>query len=94
MDRVIGAVVIAIGVLAFGIGVLLARTHVRLAHRAHQRTTALQTIMPESWNAWFLGGFSVLTAGTSRLWAVGAWLVWTLAGLGLVGLGIRVLARV
>jgi len=94
MDRVIGSVVITIGVLAFGVGILLARTRLRLAHRAHQRTAALYAAMPESWSAWFLGGFSTLTAGTSRLWAVGAWLVWTLAGLGLLGLGVRLLARV
>ena len=93
MDVVIGVFVVTAGVLAAGIGVLVAQDRWRLARRAHRHVAALYDGMPEGWGSWFVGGFSALTTGTRSLWAFAAWMAWTLAGLGLAGLGLRLLAH-
>ena len=91
MDQVIGGFVCAAGLLAAGIGVLMGQDRWHSARRAHQKVAALYETMPEGWSCWFVGGFSGLTAATRFLWAFAAWAGWTLAGVGLAGLGLRLL---
>ena len=83
--------VIATGALAASIGILSARRRIWIARRAHQRTQTLYASIPEGWNFWFVGGFARLTMGTRWLWAAASWLAWTVAGMCLIALGVRLL---
>lgn len=87
MERVLGLSIITIGALVASVGVVSARERVRHARRAHQKTEAVYAAMPEDWSSWFLGGFSGLAMGTLWLRAAAGWLVWTLAGVCLIGFG-------
>ena len=86
-----GGVLIVMGLVAAGVGMVLARHGFRAAHRTYHRTTSLSAATPEGWDAWFLGGFSGMTMGIRWLSTVAAWLAWTAAGVGLVGLGFRLM---
>lgn len=85
---------VATGVIAACVGMVVATMRLQAAHRAYARTVARRTLSPIGWDDWFLLGFSGVTMGTRGLSAVAAWLFWTLGGLGLIGLGIRVFHRV
>jgi len=90
----VSGLVITMGLISAGVGIAVAASRLRTARRAYRRTAALQTAMSEGWGAWFVGGFSGMTMGTQWLSAVTAWFIWTLAGLGLITLGIRLFSRV
>lgn len=90
----IGGLTIVIGLIAAGTGLTMAANRLQFARRAFRRTTALYASAPESWNAWYLGGFTQLSMGTRWLEAGAVWLAWTLAGLVLIGLGLRLLSYV
>ena len=92
-QAVMGGLVVVLGLLALGVGVLLAQQNLRAAHRSHQKTAALSAATLESWDAWFLGGFCGVTMGLRWLSAVVSWLAWTLGGLSLIWLGIRLFGR-
>jgi hypothetical protein len=81
------------GLLAAGVGIAIAQQVVRTTLRAQQRLSTLSTTVVEGWDAWFIGGFSGVTAGFSWLYAVGVFALWATAGLGLMGLGIRLITR-
>lgn len=83
----------ATGILAAGVGIAVAQHVVRTSQRAHHRLAALSTTLVEGWDAWFVGGFSGLTAGLSWVVAVAAWGLWTVTGLALVGFGVRLITR-
>jgi hypothetical protein len=86
------AIVAGLAVAGVGLGVAARRLHV--ARRASRRTQALRAGIPESWNAWYLRGFSGVTIGTQWLSAAVVWLVWTLAGAALITFGIRLFDHV
>ena len=90
----IGGLTIATGLIAAGIGLTMAMNRLQIARRAYRRTTALHASAPESWNAWYLGGFTQLSMGTRWLSAGAVWLAWTAAGVVLIGLGLRLLSHV
>ena len=91
---VMGAMVIATGVVTAGVGIVVAQHALRTARRAYHRTASLSAAASEGWGTWFLGGFSGITMGIRWLYAVTAWITWTLAGVCLIGLGIRLVSRV
>ena len=93
-ERVVGALVIAMGVISAWVGIIAAMSHLRTADRAYRRTETLSTVMPEGWGAWFVGGFAHVTVGAHWVWATVALIGWTIAGLLLVGLGLQVFWRV
>ena len=88
-ERIISGLVILMGLIAGGVGVAMARHQLHAAGRVHRKTELLYAAMPEGWGSWFLGGFSILPAGSRWLWAAAALASWTLIGLLLIGLGIR-----
>jgi hypothetical protein len=85
----VGALLIATGLLAAGIGLTMAGNRVRAARRAHHLTEVLCAGHPDAWHAWFLDGFAGLTMGTRWLRAAAVLGVWGAAGVCLVGLGLR-----
>ena len=89
----VSGLVIATGLISAGVGIAVAAGRLRTARRAYQRTVALHTAAG-GWEAWFLSAFSGMTMGTQWLWAAASWLVWTLAGVCLIGLGLRLFSRV
>ena len=80
------------GAIAVSVGWVAVRQTLRTTQRAHHRTAALSTAV-EGWHDWFLSGFSGATMGIRWLSAVAAGTLWTLAGVSLIGLGIRLLHR-
>jgi hypothetical protein len=91
IDGMMGILVIATGVVSAGVGIAIALQRLRVARRAYRRTATLYAAMPEGWSSWFVGGFSSLTVGSHGLVALAAFLGWSMAGLGLIGLGLRLL---
>ena len=89
IEHVLGGLVITTGVLSTCVGFVIATHRLRTAQRVYRKTEALSAATPEGWQAWFLSGFSGMTMATRWLFAMVAWLAWTAAGVGLVGLGIR-----
>jgi len=94
IELFVSGLVITTGFISVGVGIAAAAGRLRTARRAYRRTTALHTAVSEGWGAWFVGGFSGVTMGTQWLSAVTAGLMWTLAGLCLITLGIRLFSRV
>ena len=90
----VSGLVIVTGLTAAGVGVAAAASRLRVARRAYRRTVTLYTASPGGWGSWFVGGFSAVTMGTQWLSALVAWFIWTLAGVGLIGLGLRLFSRV
>ena len=93
-ERIVSGLIVATGLVAVGLGVAEARHRLRLAHRAYRRTSALHASPSGGWTGWFLDGFSGMTMGTQWLSAALAAFAWALAGLCLIGLGIRLFAHV
>ena len=89
MSWLIGGLLIVTGLVAAGVGIAVARHGFHAAQRMYFRMAARSTMSPEDWDAWFLGGFSGVSLGFRGLVALVVWLVWTLAGLGVIGLGVR-----
>jgi len=89
----ISGLAIVAGLIAAGIGMALAGNRLRFAHRALRRTGTLYDGMPEGWGSWFLGGFSGMAAGTQWLRATLTLAGWAVAGLCLIGLGVRLFWR-
>lgn len=87
----LSVLLILIGSVAVGLGLAMARQHVRTAHRIHARTAARATAIMEGWGGWFVGGFSSVTTGLRALVAVVLWLGWSAAGTALILVGIRFL---
>ena len=92
-EQLSSGLVIVTGIIATGAGALLAANHLREAGRAYRKTRSLYEAMPEGWSSWFVGGFSGLTMGTHCLWATLTLLGWTLAGVSLIALGLRLFWR-
>ena len=88
---VMGGLMIATGLVALAVGCVMAGHALRDARRAYLRTASLSTATLESWSSWFLDGFSGVTMGIRWLFAIGLWLGWTVIGICLIGVGIRVL---
>ena len=84
-----GGFTIAMGLVAVSIGVLMAQQHLDLAHQSDHRMARRRAAMPWDWQAWFFGGFSGVAFGLRGLWAIALCVAWTLAGFGVVGLGIQ-----
>ena len=89
MTHLLSGLVITMGVLASCVGLASAVARLQDASRAHRRIETLYDAMPEGWSSWFLGGFSGLSLGSRWLRAAAALIGWTLAGLSLIGLGLR-----
>ena len=90
---VMGALSIAAGIVAAWVGLVATRQALRTARRAYRKTAGLCAAAPEGWSGWFLDGFSGVTMGLRWLYAMVAWLTWTLAGLGFIGVGLRLVSR-
>jgi hypothetical protein len=88
-----GGLLIVTGLVAAGVGIAVASHRLRMARRSYHRTALLSAASPEGWGSWFLGGFSGVTMGIRWLYAVASWLAWTLAGVCLIGLGLRLFGR-
>ena len=93
MMTLMGALSLAVGLVAAGVGVTAARQALSGARRRHRKTAGLWAGGPEGWGPWFLGGFAELAAGIRGLGALAAWLAWTLAGLAFLGVGLRLIVR-
>jgi len=89
MQWVVGSLTILTGLTAVGVGMAVATRSLASARRVYRRTTSRSSATLEAWGAWFVGGFSGMTMGIRWLYAVALWLGWTAAGIGLVGLGVR-----
>ena len=87
MHSIIGSATIVMGLIAAGIGVIVADRSIHLARRASRKTAMLSSASADSLGAWFLGGFTGVTMGMQWLIAVGLWLAWTVSGLVLMWLG-------
>ena len=85
--------VMATGIVTAAVGITGAAAHLRAADRAYRRTGAIYEAMPEGWGSWFLGGFSGLMLGAHWLRAAIVLASWTMAGLCLMGLGLRLIWR-
>ena len=92
-ERLVSWLVIVTGLISTGVGLAVATGRLKHARRAYHRTQTLYDAMPEGWTSWFLQGFSGLTMGTHWLRATLAFIGWSLAGLGLIGLGVRLVWR-
>ena len=92
-ERVVSGLAIMMGVISACIGTMWAATRLRAAGRAYRKTETLYAAMPDGWSSWFLGGFSGLTVGAGWFRAAAAWVVWMVAGLGLIALGLRLFWR-
>jgi hypothetical protein len=92
MQWVVGSLTILTGLTAIGVGMAVAIRSLDSARRVYRRTASRSAATLEAWGAWFVGGFSGLTMGIRWLYAVALWLGWTAAGIGLIGLGIRLLS--
>lgn len=90
-DTVIASLLVATGVVAAGVGVSVARGALQTAGRTYQKLAARCAAAAEGWGAWFVSGFSDVTMGLCWVYALAAWLAWTLAGLSLIGAGVRLL---
>lgn len=93
MMTLMGALSLAVGLVAAGVGVTAARQALAAARRSHRKTAGLWAGGPEGWGPWFLGGFAELAAGIRGLRALAAWMAWTLAGLAFLGVGLRLIVR-
>ena len=91
MQWLIGSLTILTGLVAVGVGVAVASRSVESARRISRRTASRTAAALAGWGVWFLGGFSGMALGLRWLFAVALWLGWTAAGLGLMGLGIRLI---
>ena len=87
----ISTLVVVTGCVALGVGAAVFRHRLMSAQRVFQKTAALSEPDAEGWEAWFVGGFSHLAMGTRWLRAWAAGMAWGVAGLGLIGLGLRLL---
>jgi len=92
-ELVVSGLIITTGLCAVGVGIISAANRIQSAQRAHRRMEALHVAASGGWNAWFLGGFSGLTMGTQWFAALAVWLLWTIAGVGLISLGFRLFVR-
>ena len=81
------------GLVALGVGFVVASGQLRTARRVYNRTLARFGTILDGWASWFLVGFSTVTMGIHGVSAVAAWLVWTAAGTCLIGLGIRLVVH-
>ena len=88
---VAGSLTILTGLTAVGVGMAVAARSLASARRVYRKTAAHSAATLEAWGSWFLGGFSGMTMGIRWLYAVALWLGWAAAGVGLIGLGIRLL---
>ena len=92
-DWVVSGLAIVIGMISACIGTVWAAHRLRTVGRAYRKTATLYATMPDGWSSWFLGGFSELAVGAGWFRAAAAWIVWMVAGLGLIGLGLRLFWR-
>lgn len=88
-QAVMGGLTIVMGLVATGVGFVIAQHHLHMANQSYRRMAMRHATMAWDWGAWFFGGFSGVTCGLRGLSAVALWLAWTVAGVGVVGLGIR-----
>lgn len=93
-EHLVSGLVIVTGVLATAVGVAASVNRLRTAGRAYRRIETLYGSMSEGWTAWFLEGFSGVSLGTHWVWAMLVLVGWSLAGIGLISLGLRLLWRV
>ena len=93
VHELIGGLTILMGLIAAFVGMVVANHSIHSARRTYRRTTLLSAASLGGWGSWFLSGFSGMTMGVQWLYAVGLWLIWTVAGLGLIWLGIQLCAR-
>ena len=91
---IISGVLVVMGLISAGVGAIVARHTVRTAQKSYRRTASLSPATLEGWDDWFLNGFSGLTVGIRWLTALGIWLAWTIAGIGCVWLGLRLINRI
>ena len=85
----ISGLTMMMGLIAVGIGSLIAAARLRAAQRVYQRATLCSGTVREGWASWFVDGFSTVAMGRRWLSAAAVWLSWTLVGAGLVWLGLR-----
>ena len=93
IERMVSALVIVTGLISTVVGVTAASGRLRNAARAYRKTETLYARMPEGWASWFLGGFSSWALGAQGVRAILALTGWALAGILLIGLGLRLFAR-
>ena len=91
---IVSVLLVIIGLVSAGVGVVVARHTVRVAHKTYHRIAALSPSTLEGWDDWFLNGFSGIATGIRWLSALWAWLAWTLAGMGFLWLGLHLITRI
>ena len=92
-QTVISGLALTTGLLAVGVGVVAGRHSLRDVRRLYRRTSGLGSAVEAGWRGWFFSGFSGVTMGVQWLVAASLWMAWTLAGVSLVALGLRLFNR-
>ena len=90
----VGSLVITMELISTGVGYTVASSRILAAQRAHRRMMTLDSIEVGGWSSWFLSGFSGVFLGTQWMWAMTLGLLWIVAGLCLVLLGIGLFPHV
>ncbi len=88
---VVSGLVCATGIVALLIGGLVCGLRFRSAQRTFERTTAMSHRVDDGWETWFMDGFSRVAVGMQGLRALAVGIGWSVAGLGLIGIGLRLL---
>ena len=90
----IGGLVIATGIVALGVGQVMASTALQSARRMQHRLASRATpTVIDGWSDWFMEGFCGMAIGVRGLYAVATWMMWTTAGIGFVSLGVRLIGH-
>jgi hypothetical protein len=92
LQGVLGALVMAAGLVVAGVGLAVAHGRLSALQRRAHRAALREAAALDGWSAWFAGGFTGFALGLQSLAAVAVWIVWTVAGACLIGLGIRLVS--
>ena len=82
------ALIIITGLLVVWVGTVFARRQIQVAQRAYLKLVSYSASKSEGWGPWFVEGFSGIAMGRKGFAAIAMALMWSLAGMCFVSLGI------